>query len=208
MGVAIGVLVGGTAITAALGFSLTQSLGGTAVQPSASPIAATAAPSAVVVAPPVAPPGAPPAAISALSGTAVVNGRIAVDASTLDGTLARRDATTIEIARALRSLAADAALGVDLTGRLRPWTAAAPTMTKLNDFYHSMATTAHLALRAPLSDGRSYRQAAAKMMTVLGSLGDVDASSRTLAATVGLELPPVTLSGSTNAASSAAPAAP
>ena len=69
-------------------------------------------------------------AISALSGTTVVNGRIAVDATTLSSTLGQKDATTIEIARALRSLAADAALGIDLAGRLAPWTEAATVQTQ------------------------------------------------------------------------------
>ena len=66
-------------------------------------------------------PVAPATAVSALSGTAVVNGRISVDAETLSTALANPTITTIEIARALRSLAADAALGIDLAGRLGTW---------------------------------------------------------------------------------------
>ena len=199
LGIAIGVLCGGAAMAAAVALSLTEAAAPPAavVQPSAAPAVPTAAPVIAAPAAPV-PAGVPPTAISALSGTAVVNGRIAVDAGTLATTLTRNGATTIEIARALRSLAADAALGVDLTGRFRPWIAAAPTMTALDDFYQAMARTARLALRAPLSDDRSYRRAAAEMMTVLGSLGAVDAASRALAATVGLELPPVTLTSATN----------
>lgn len=204
LGIAIGVLFGGATMVGAIALSRTQPAAVVVGQPAAAPIAPSAAPPAEYVAPA----GVPPAALSALSGTAVVNGRIAVDAMTLSTTLVRRGATTIEIARALRSLAADAALGVDLTGRFRPWTDAAPVMTKLEDFYQAMAGTAHVGLRAPLSDDRSYRASAAEMMTVLGSLGDVDAASRTLASSVGLELPPVTLSSATDAGNPVGPTDP
>ena len=80
-------------------------------------------------------------AMAALSGTAVVNGRITVDAATLRTTLSSR-ASTSDIARALRSLAADAALGSDLTGRLARWPDAGPVAAQLDAFYRSMAKTA------------------------------------------------------------------
>lgn len=209
LGVVLGVFVGGVATASAIALSLQRPVPAVAEEPSLAPalapvaaIAASAAPSAVAQM------GAPAAAVSALSGTAVVNGRIAVDAATLDATLTRQGAPTIEIARALRSLAADATLGVDLTGRLGPWTDGASVMSKLDDFYRTMATTANIAFRASLTDEAAYRKAGAEMMTVLAQLGGVDAASRSLATTVDLELPPVALPGARGTTVPAASTAP
>ena len=188
LGLAIGIF-GGIAITALLiGTSLRAPAQAVATAPSMAPAAVVATPV------PVAPnpnPGVPSVAISALSGTAVVNGRIAVDTTTLRSTLAAKGATTAEIARALRSLAADAALGSDLTDRLGQWTAAAPVTTQLDAFYRSMAKTARDGLRSSFGDVNGYRTAGFAMLKVLGALDDVDAASRSLAGTVDLELPPV-----------------
>lgn len=193
LGIVVGVLAGGAATTAAITLSLAQPAApaAVAVEPSVAPLLPSAAPAVLV-------PGtvlAPPAAISALSGTAVVNGRIAVDATTLATALADRNTPTIEIARAMRSLAADAALGVDLVGRLHTWAEATPVTRRLEDFYRAMAQTAHTALRASIRDAAAYRESGAEMMTVLAALGDVDAASRSLATTIDLELPPVALPG-------------
>ena len=200
LGMALGILIGGVTTAAAITVSLADPA--TAVKPVAS-----AAPSAAVasVAPSFAAvdPVAPATAISALSGTAVVNGRITVDAATLTATLARTDASTIEIARALRSLAADAALGIDLAGRLGTWTDAKLVQAGLNDFYQAMADAAHGGLRASLADAAAYRKAGADMIVVLATLSDIDSRSRALAGANGLELPPVAIP---SAAASRAPA--
>jgi hypothetical protein len=183
-GIAVSLAVGG-------GFAaVAMAVGGQT--PSSSPLTPTARPTATPARSVVAVPVGPPAgALAALGGTAVVNGRISVDAGTLAATLAKKGATTIEIARAIRSLAADAALGIEQTSRLTQWADAAPVMTQLDDFYRSIAQTARVALRASLADASGYRRSGARMLAVLDGLGGVDAASRTLAATVGLELPPV-----------------
>jgi len=194
LGLVLGVFVGGAVAVSAVMLSLggqaaSVSADSAAEQPSVAPVVANAAPPAAIHV------GVPSAALSALSGTAVVNGRIAVDTNTLAMALAKRDATTIQIARALRSLAADAALGADLAGRLDPWKDAAATTLKLDDFYRAMAQTARVAFRASLTDEAAYRKAGAEMITVLAALGAIDAASRSLATTVDLELPPVALPG-------------
>lgn len=194
MGVVVGILVGGATTAAAISFSAHD----TAVAPS--PVATTAPAAVTPTAAPsiVAPPdfAAPVAAVSALSGTAVVDGRIAVDAATLASTLSRSNASSIELARALRSLAADAALGIDLASRLAPWTDAAQVQAGLDDFYRAMAQEARTGLRASLNDTGAYRKAGARMLTVLSTMGTVDAKSRELAGTIGVELPPVVLPAS------------
>jgi hypothetical protein len=155
--------------------------------PSATPSSApTPSPTPVVVT-------VPSTAISALSGTTVVNGRISVDAASLAAMLKKKGVSTIEIARALRSLAADAALGTDLTSRLSPWAAANEVQVMLDTFYQSMAETAKTGLRASLTDAAAYRKAAAAMLVVVQDLGAVDAASRELAGTEGIELPPIAI---------------
>lgn len=193
LGIAIGGLIGGGVTAAVVTTSISNSVAGRPVDAPLASTRPTAAIPSITPVVPVAPRpvGRPATAIAALSGTAVVNGRIAVDTATLASTLADRDVTTIDIARALRSLAADAALGLDLVGRLEPWTDAEAVGSELDAFYRTMADTARLGLRASLSDGKAYRNAGGAMLKVLSGLGTVDASSRTLAATVDLELPPV-----------------
>ncbi len=134
-------------------------------------------------------PGVPPAAAAALSGTIVINSRIAADAVTLRTTLESQDGSANDLAKALRTLAADAAAGMDLTSRMAPWTAATSVRAGLDDFYSSMATTARDGLHASLADLSAYRSTAKAMLAVTAGLDTVDASSRTLAATVGLDLP-------------------
>jgi hypothetical protein len=194
LGIVIGVLAGGATTAAAISLSLPKDkvVAPAVVAPATAPNGArvSAAPTlpagnAVI--------GAPQAAVAALSGTAVVNGRIAVDAATLSSTLAAPNASSIEIARAFRSLAADSALGVDVAARLGSWHEAGAVMADLEVFYRTMADTARNALRATFADNAGYRRSGAEMLTVLAGLGKVDAASRTLGTSVGLELPPVAL---------------
>jgi hypothetical protein len=198
LGLVFGIFVGGAVMASAIAISLIKPAAAAAVAP-----AVPTAPPLATGAPIVRVPTVSAISIAALSGTAVVNGRISVDAVTLANALKAKATPTIEIARALRSLAADSALGTDLTGRIAAWTAAEPVRQRLDAFYGAMTTTARDGLRASLGDNAAYRAAGAEMLTLLAALGDVDAESRTLAATVGLELPPVVLPGAP--AASAAP---
>ncbi len=189
LGLVVGVLLGGVVTAAAITLSLHD-------KPVEAPAAAVATPAPVATAIPnvvTAPVGAPQAAVTALSGTAVVNGRISADTTTLAATLADSHATTIDLARGLRSLSADAALGTDLVARLAQWRDADAAAGPLGDFYRKMSTTATLALRDSLNDASGYRSSASEMLDVLKGLSAVDAASRALAATVDLELPPVVM---------------
>ena len=91
--------------------------------------------------------------------------------------------TTIEIARALRSLAADAALGRDLTARMIGWRAARGAVSQLDGFYLAIADTARTGLRFSLADSGSYRASGETMLAVLADLESVDADARDFAAT-------------------------
>lgn len=192
LGAVLGALGGGAVTAVAISPQSQASSPAAVVTPS---IAPTASSSSVPPSQPGVLPGAsvPQAAISALNGTAVVNGRIALDAATLSAALAAKDGSTIDIARALRSLAADAALGNDVAARLASWHDAATAETELEAFYRTMGDTARDALQAPFSDTSGYRAEAARMLRLLAGLGGVDATSRTLASSIDLELPPVVL---------------
>lgn len=195
LGLAIGLLVGGGLTVAAIGILFPSAGAAEAVVP-AEPFAGDPLATAPVYVVPAPMAAAPSSALTALTGTAVVNGRIAADAAALSAALARSGAQPIEIMRALRSLSADAALGLDLTQRLASWSDAKPVMTELDAFYGAMVATARDGLRALPSDAASYRLSGKAMEAILPKLGTVDASSRDLAATVHLDLPPVALPGS------------
>jgi hypothetical protein len=184
----VAVAVGMTAVLAMSG----GSSNGTATVPSHAPSAGgstgTAAPT-VTVTPAPATPGVPAEAAVALSGTTLVNTRITQDGAALARTLADKKSQTIDVARAIRVVAADAQQGLDMSGRLAPWTEAATVKTQLDAFYQGLADTARDALRASLTDDASYRQAGARLVTEVRKVDDVDAASRTLATSVGLQLP-------------------
>ncbi|HEV8404027.1 MAG TPA: zinc ribbon domain-containing protein [Candidatus Limnocylindrales bacterium] len=185
VGFALGILTGGVVAASAISVPRGDSAAQEAAVATSVPLA-----TAIPTAPPVAI-AAPQAAVTALSGTALVNGRIAAESAALASTLADSKAPTIDIARALRSLSADATQGIDLAARLAPWTEADAARDQLDHFYRTVSSTATLALRVSLNDGPGYRRSATEMMRVLSGLAAVDAASRTLAATVDLQLPPV-----------------
>ena len=188
LGLVFGVVVGGVVTASAITMSAPAKPVEAAVVATPAPVA-TAMPSAAEVVPV----GPPQAAVSALSGTAVVNGRISADAVSLAATLADPTATTSDIARGLRLLSADARQGTDLVARLAPWREADVARGHLDDFYRRMSDTATEALRGSLNDASGYRSSATEMLGVLSRLSAVDTESRALAATIDLELPPVVL---------------
>jgi hypothetical protein len=133
----------------------------------------------------------PAVAQAALNGTTAVNRRMAADAAALSRILARKNAQPIEIARRLRSLASDALIGIDVNMPLATWPAAEATRLQLDEFYRAVGSTARNGLRVSLADAAAYRRTGAAMMKLLAGLPAVDAASRTLAATAGIELPPL-----------------
>ena len=150
--------------------------------------------------PPTTPTGVPAGASVALSGTALINNRITTDAGKLAATLSDPNAATVDVARAMRALAADAQQGLDMSARLTPWTDAAPVAAKLDAFYRGLADAARDALRVSLNDATAYRRAGAELIGQMRGLAEVDAAARALAAGAGISLPPL---GDPGAASSA-----
>jgi hypothetical protein len=147
-------------------------------------------------------PGVPVGAAAALTGTGLINARISTDAGKLAATLADATVPTVDVARAMRALAADAQQGIDLSSRLAPWTDAAPVAAKLDAFYRGLADRARDALRASLNDAGAYRSAGADLLSLVRGLAEVDAASRALATGAGISLPPLGDPGSVSAAPS------
>jgi hypothetical protein len=189
VGFALGILSGGVMTASVISLPRDTSAEAAALAPARPAATSIPTPATVAIA-------APQAAVTALSGTALVNGRIAADSASLAATLADPKAATTDIVEALRALSADAALGTDLAARLAPWPAADLARAQLDAFFRSISTTATLALRDDLNDASGYRRSGNEMLRVLDGLSAVDAASRTLAATIDLELPPVALPAS------------
>ena len=154
--------------------------------PSAAPVASVL-PAASQV--PAVAPGIPPAALSALRQTTVINGRIVAGAERLE--LALETGGTVEIARALRALAADAAFGDRLAVGLGDWSTATGLATDLGAFYNDVGAIAHEGLSASLANTRAYVRAGDSMLDLVAGLTALDASSRDLATVAGFELPPI-----------------
>jgi hypothetical protein len=167
--------------------------------------ASASRPGATAAAPsegPTNPTGVPAAAAAALSGTGVINARITTDAGKLAVTLSDAKAPTVDVARAMRALAADAQQGLDMSARLAPWTDAAPVVAKLDAFYRGLTETAREALRVSLNDATAYRRAGVDLIAKVRGLADVDAASRQLAAGAGISLPPLVDPGGASSAPS------
>jgi hypothetical protein len=140
---------------------------------------------------PTAAPSVAPIAISALRQSASVNGRLADDAAELRSLAAEPTTDAPRIAQALRNLAAEAVFGLNVVTRLDGWDRAEPVAGDLKSLYGDIRLTAREGLSASLHNGPAYHAAAAEMLLVLAGLTDVDATSRDLAQTVGVELPDV-----------------
>jgi hypothetical protein len=186
-GLMVGILLGGGGVGAAMFIGqpaiATVSRPGTAVTPSAGPIG-SAAPGPVAV-------DVPPAALSALRQSTLINQRLLADAMQLERILKRKSPSAVDIAPVLRGLASTAAFGDGLAPRVRTWDAGAAVAKSLASFYAAVARTADEGLEASLTNDRAYADAGRRMRTVLDRLTDLDAASRGLAATAGVELPPL-----------------
>jgi len=200
--VGVGVLAG-TLIGGLVGGGAMLATRPAVAAPSAAPIAAASAapvtgpgassvvlPSAAV---PPAPPLAAPAAVAALRQTAVLHQRIATDADRLAAAMAMAKPSTPDLARALRALSADAAFGARLAPEVARWDDATVVASQLDTFYAGITAVAKDGLAASLQNATAYVAAGKAMLKTVDTLAPLDAASRALAATAGVELPPVVL---------------
>ena len=153
--------------------------------PSSAPIASAPAP---VVAPTV-----PATAVSALRQSALLNQRLVADAARLGAVLAVAEPSSVEIARALRTLAASAAFGDRIAPDVADWPQASPVSVGFVDFYAAIGGTAREGLSYSLSSTAAYVEAGEAMLAVMAGLPDLDAAARAVATTADIELPAVPL---------------
>jgi hypothetical protein len=204
--VAAGVLAG-TLIGGLVGGGVVLATRPAVAAPSAAPIAgASAAPvtgagaSSIPLPSAALPPGAPlaaPAAVAALRQTAVLHQRIVTDAERLAAALAMSKPSSVDLARALRALSADAAFGARLAPEVARWDDAMAVSGQLDAFYAGITDAAKDGLAASLQNTTAYVSAGKAMLKAVDTLAPLDAASRALAATAGVDLPPVTLPGET-----------
>ena len=189
LGLVAGLLAGG-------GLVGVVTLGGRPVaEPVAVPPAVVipSAPASVAPAPSVAPvvPLVPPAALSALRQATMVNQRLLADAQLLSDAMAADSPSAAEIAPLLRNLSSTAAFGDRLATTVATWDDGVTVSKDLAAFYGSIDRIATDGLASSLSNDPAYRAAGRRMLVALDGLTDLDAASRTLAATVDVELPPL-----------------
>lgn len=187
----VGVVVG---LVLSWGISAGFAAAGALLQPAdpaASPIVRASGgilPSAVPSGPVVA--TIPPIARSALGQTAVLNNRLGEGAAALRAALKDRDLDSAAVADTLRSLAADASFGEGLAPRLGTWDQASEVALGLGSLYTAVRGTAVDGLNASITNDPAYRTAAQRMLVVLSGVAPLDARVRTLAAIVGVNMPP------------------
>jgi hypothetical protein len=195
LGLVTGLLVGGGAVGAVtlIGRPVAAPIAvpPAVVTPSTIPASLAPAPSAAPVVPVV-----PPAAMSALRQSTAVNQRLLADADLLSRAMAASSESAAEIAPLLRNLASTAAFGDRIATAVGTWDDATAVSRELAAFYGSIDRIADEGLSASIHNERAYRDAGRRMLAILAGLTELDAASRALAGSVGVELPP--LSGATD----------
>ena len=132
------------------------------------------------------------AAVSALSQSTTVNSRLLSDAHRLTAALNASRPTGSDIAPILRSLVSTSALGQRLAPTVAEWADAAKVSGRLVAFYDSVSRVAEDGLAASIKNNGAYTAAGKRMLRVLDDIAALDAASRALAATAGINLPALT----------------
>ncbi len=211
LGIALGALAGGGAVAVTVQDRLA---GLTAAAPVAAPRATDAVaapitdPNGGTTTDPVRQPAGlviPAAAVWSLTQTAIISARLADAGAALGAAVSLGDTDAAAIATALRTISSDAASGVDLAARLGAWPSANGLAADLHAFYAEARTIARAGLAASVSNEPAYRDAAIRMIGILGSLGTLDERSRSLADSAGVTLVPVSLPAATDAAGPTGP---
>lgn len=191
MGLIAGIAIGATGM---LVFAVGQRAGPAPVAvvlPSArpSPPGPTSAPAPASV--PASTPGVPAEAAATLGQTVTINGQVLAELPALRAELAAASLDTLAVATTLRTIGSDAMIGRDLAARLGGWTPGTSMAERLDAFYGELGTIAADGLASSLENGPAYRTAASAMITAIERVGAVDGATRSLAASVGTDLPPL-----------------
>jgi hypothetical protein len=191
-GLIMGLVVGGGAVVALTALGRPVS---TPVASAPANVVPTVAPVVPTAAPPVVDPAIPPSALSALRQTTTLNQRLLADADRLAVALRASRPSGSEIAPLLRSVASTASFGDRLAPVVGGWSDGAAVSSDLVTFYAAVGRIAEEGLAASVQNSRAYEEAGKRMLSVLEQLTDLDAASRRLATTAGVELPPLVPAG-------------
>lgn len=185
-GAVVGILFGGLAMSVAIGVGLPSGTvagndpPGTGANPGGAPNASGdpgTNPAAT----------APKASLAAMRQIALLDQRMAADGATLKSAVKSNRAG--DIAKAIRALGADAAVGAKYVEALETWPKAASVAASRAAFYKSVSSTARAALAKSISNKKAYKASGKSMLTVLKKVPKLDAASRELALSVGTDLP-------------------
>ncbi len=132
---------------------------------------------------------APKASLAAMRQIALLDQRIAEDGASLASAVKANRPDNI--ARALRALGADSAVGAKYVEALATWPDAADLAASRSAFYDKVSSTSRAALAKSISNKKAYKASGKSMLTVLKKVVKLDTDARALAATVGSELPVV-----------------
>jgi hypothetical protein len=136
-------------------------------------------------------PKIPASSLTALRQSALINQRLLGDSRRLDRVMARSTPQAADIAPLLRSLASTATFGDGVPRALARWDDGVALAERFESFYASIGRVADQGLAASLQNRRAYVSAARRMQKVLDGLAGLDKTARALAATAGVELPPL-----------------
>lgn len=155
------------------------SIAPTTAAPSASPASSTATGSTSTV---------PALSRSALGQAAAVHERLATSSGILAAALAEETFETLPVSQVLRSLSADAVVGLQLTPVIGSWSGGTALSADLRAFYLAIQETAAEGLSASIRNDVAYQAAAEEMTEVLAGLDAMDANLRDVAGRAGVTL--------------------
>lgn len=190
-GSVVGILLGGLAMSLAIGVGLPSDLPTVVGVPGASANTG-AGPNGSLAPAASAATAATSDSLAAMRQMALLDERMAADGATLRSAVkANRPA---DIARAIRTLGSDAGVGAKYVAALRTWPDAAGLAASREDFYAAVTSSAKAGLTKSISNKKAYQNSGKAMLTVLKKVPKLDTAARKLAATAGVELPAVNYS--------------
>lgn len=128
-------------------------------------------------------------AAAALKLTVAIEDRLAAAAAQLKQQVKPKKVNAVKVATTIRAIAADAAQGSEQVDRLAGWPAAAPLRAQLEDFYLAVRQSARDALGVSMTNSTKYKQAAKRMIALLGSIHATRTALEALAVANALTIP-------------------
>jgi hypothetical protein len=191
-GLVVGLIVG-TGVTGLVAIASRPAVGPAVVETPVASVAPLTSAAPLPSTAPVVDPTIPTAAVSAIRQAALLNQRLADDAGRLAALLATSSPSSADLARVLRTLNANAAVGERIAPQVATWTDASALSASLATLYLEVGGTAREALASSLNNTAAYVDGSERMVDILARLAALDAEARPLADQANLELAPLVL---------------